>query len=120
MATIEQFEDIDSWKKARNLNKEIYKVTSKNRFENDFSLRDQLRRAANSIMLNIAEGFARNSDQEFIKFLGYAHGSAAEVQSALYIAKDQNYLSGDEFSELHDQYDELSRMINGFMNYLTD
>lgn len=120
MSTIEKFEDIDSWNKARELNREIYRVTSNQEFNSDFSLRDQIRRGSNSIMLNIAEGFARNSDQEFIKFLGYAHGSTAEVQSALYIANDQDYIGEDDFSALHGRFDELSRMIQGFMNYLSN
>lgn len=120
MGTIEKFEDIESWQTARKLNKEIYKVTSGEEFNKDFSLRDQIRRASNSIMLNIAEGFARRSDKEFVKFLGYAHGSTAEVQSALYVAKDQNYIGPDQFKDINEKFDELSRMIQGFINYLLD
>lgn len=74
MAKIERFEDIQAWQKSRELNKNIYQVTTK-----DFTLRDQIRRASVSIMANIAEGFGRRSNKEFSNFLNMAHGSAAEV-----------------------------------------
>jgi four helix bundle protein len=119
MSTIEKFEDIESWKKARDLNKKIYQATSGEIFQKDLSLKDQIRRASNSIMLNIAEGFGRDSDKEFLTFLNYAHGSTAEVQSALYVAKDQKYIDEERFMELRQSYEELSRMIQGFMNYLS-
>lgn len=89
MAKIERFEDIIAWQKAREMVKEIYQVSSDGKFAKDYGLRDQLRRAAVSVMLNIAEGFARKTSREFMQFLVIAHGSAAEVQSALYVAIDQ-------------------------------
>lgn len=115
---IERFEDIQAWQKARELNQQIYDVTKDAHFSKDFSLRDQIRRASVSIMANIAEGFGRKSKKEFANFLNMAHGSAAEVQCHLYIAADQNYISREEFEELYVKTDEVSKMIQGFMNYL--
>ena len=83
MGKIERFEDIQAWQRTRELNRRIYEVTGKGEFSRNFSLKDQIRRAALSIMLNIAEGFARGSNKEFRQFLFVVHGSAAEVQSAL-------------------------------------
>lgn len=74
-----------------------------------------MKRASNSIMLNIAEGFARRTNKEFSQFLFIAHGSTAEVQSALYIAKDQNYISENEFQTLYQDAEEISKMITGFI-----
>ncbi len=105
MAKIERFEDILAWQKARLLVSELYAVSNSGSFAKDFGLRDQLRRAASSIMLNIAEGFARRTRKEFSQFLVVAHGSAAEVQSALYIALDQGYLSEAGFERLYKQAD---------------
>jgi len=115
---IERFEDVQAWQRARELNRKIYTVTGKGEFFKDFALRDQIRRAAISIMLNIAEGFARRSNKEFKQFLFIAHGSAAEVQSALYIAKDQNYIDDGEFQTLYQDTEEVSKMIAGFIKYL--
>ncbi len=84
MARIEKFEDIDAWQKARALSKAIYSVTGNGAFSHDFGLRDQIRRAAVSIMSNIAEGFDRGSNREFTQFLYIAKGSTAEVQAQLY------------------------------------
>jgi four helix bundle protein len=120
MAKIERFEDIQVWQKARKLVNEIYVVTNEGRFVKDFGLKDQVRRAAVSIMLNIAEGFARKTNREFSQFLVIAHGSAAEVQSALYIAHDQNYINRKQFENLYKITDETSKMIMGFSNYLRE
>lgn len=118
MAKIERFEDIVAWQKARELVKEVYRMSSNGKFAKDYGLRDQLRRASVSIMLNIAEGFARKTNKEFIQFLVIAHGSAAEVQSALYIALDQEYISQMQFEALYKRTDETSKLIMGFSNYL--
>ena len=118
MAKIERFEDILAWQKARELVKEIYKSSSNPMFAKDFALRDQIRRAALSIMLNIAEGFARKTTREFLQFLVIAHGSAAEVQSALYVALDQSYLDQKQFEYLYEIAEETSKVIMGFSNYL--
>lgn len=118
MGTIKRFEDIIAWKKARILVREIYKITLRDRFSKDFALKEQIRRAAISIMLNIAEGFARRTDKEFAQFLVQAHGSTAEVQSALYIALDQGYFTQECFTELYKLSEEISRAINSFEKYL--
>ncbi len=118
MAKIERFEDIQAWQKARLLAKEVYSVSNSGGFSKDFGLRDQIRRAAVSIMLNIAEGFARKTDREFIQFLVIAHGSTAEVQAALYVALDQNYVKDEIFEKLYKMADETSKMIMGLSSYL--
>jgi four helix bundle protein len=118
MATIRRFEDIEAWQKARELVKAIYALTSCGSFNHDFGLRDQIRRAAASIMLNIAEGFARKTDKEFAQFLVHAHGSAAEVQSALYIALDLQYITQDKFDELYKTTEEISKMLMSLSQYL--
>ncbi len=97
----------------------IYDASNHPQFSKDFSLRDQIRRASTSIMLNIAEGYARKSDKEFSHFLFIAHGSVAEVQSALYVALDQHYMSKEQFQELYDECLEISRMISGLIKYMS-
>ncbi len=119
MASIKRFEDIQAWKKAREFTSIVYQTTASGPFAKDYCLKDQVRRAAISIMLNIAEGFGRRTDKEFNQFLVQAHGSCAEVQSALYIARDQSYISEDRFKVLYDTTDEISRMVMGLHNYLT-
>ena len=118
MAKIERFEDIVAWQKARELVQEVYRLSGDGRFSKDYGLREQLRRAAVSIMLNIAEGFARKTSREFIQFLVVAHGSVAEVQSALYVALDQAYVSQAQFESLYKRADETSKLIMGLSNYL--
>jgi four helix bundle protein len=118
MGKIEKFEDMDVWKKARELVNEIYKLTSGNLFKKDYTLKDQINRAAISIMLNIAEGFGRKSNKEFILFLGYAHGSIAEVQSALYIAEDRKYLTEEQFKNIYEKCTQISKSLMGFIKYL--
>jgi four helix bundle protein len=118
MAKIERFEDLISWQKAREMNHLIYKSTNVGGFAKDFGLRDQIRRASVSIMSNIAEGFERGGDKEFIQFLSHAKGSCGEVRSQLYVALDEKYLPTGEFKELSDRSVEISRLISGFMQYL--
>lgn len=120
MAKIKKFEEIKSWKKARTLTKEIYEVTSIGSFRRDFGLKDQFRRASVSILSNIAEGFERGGDQEFIQFLAVAKGSCGEVRAQLYVALDQRYLSQDSFEGLSNTAIEVSELISGLMKYLRD
>jgi len=115
---ISSFENIKAWSKARALTNDIYLFSNRNEFARDFGLRDQMRRASGSIMHNIAEGFDSGSDPEFIRFLRYAQRSATEVQSQLYIALDQEYLSDAEFAQLKQQTKEIHSMIGGFIRYL--
>lgn len=100
MATIERFEDIKAWQTARDLVSAVYRVSGKGKFEKDFGLRDQIRRASVSVMSNIAEGFERCSDREFHRFLYIAKGSAGEVRSQLFVALDLGYMTSDEFNDL--------------------
>jgi four helix bundle protein len=118
MATFRRFEDIEAWRKARDLTKQIYVISSRSAFGSDYALRDQVRRASVSIMANIAEGFGRSGSKEFLQFLANAKGSATEVQSHLYVALDQRYLDAVQFQPLYDAADEIGRMINGLMTYL--
>lgn len=116
----EQFEDIEAWQRGRSLSKQIHDITSQDLFEQNFSLVDQIRRAANSIPLNIAEGHNRKSKQEFIRHLYISHGSAGEVQSALYLALDREYISREEFDELYQKTEEVSKMIMGLIKHLRE
>ncbi|MCX5785941.1 MAG: four helix bundle protein [Elusimicrobia bacterium] len=118
---IERFEDILVWKKSRELVMLIYHVTSENEgFKRDFDLKSQIRRAAISVMSNIAEGFARRSDKAFANFLHIAHGSIAEVQSQLYVALDLDYISKAAFDKTYEMSDEISRQSQNFIKYLNN
>jgi four helix bundle protein len=115
---IKKFEDIESWKKARKLTREIYKATATGEFFRDFGLKDQIRRASVSILSNIAEGFERGGDKEFCQFLGIAKGSCGEVRAQLYVALDQGYLSQEIFDSLSTKAVEVSELLSGFIRYL--
>jgi len=118
MASIEKFEDIEAWQKARKLTREIYRISNQGSFARDFGLRDQIRRAAVSIMSNIAEGFGRGGNKEFIQFLSTAKGSASEVQAQLYVALDAEYITKEQFQKIYSRTEEKSRMIGGLLRYL--
>ena len=118
MNKIERFEDIIAWQKARMLTKQIYACTKLGGFARDFGPKDQIQRAAVSTMANIAEGYERSGDKEFIQFLSDSKGSCGEVRSHLYAALDQGYVSEDTFADLSRQALEVSRLIAGFMAYL--
>ena len=118
MTTFKKFEDLEVWQKSRSLTKSIYKLTNTGQFSRDFSLRDQIRRCAVSTMANIAEGFGRKSSKEFALFLNYTHGSAAELQSHLYIAMDLNYIDQVTFDNLYDECERISKMSLRLQNYL--
>ena len=117
---IEKFEDIKAWQKARKLRRKISKVSRKNKFSRDFVMRDQIRRSSLSVMNNIAEGFGKHTKSEFVHYLYISHGSAAEVQSTLYAALDDKYISQEEFDELYEKTGEVSKMVSGLINYLSD
>ena len=118
MAKIERFEDIEAWQDARLLVRGIYEVTDGERFARDFGLRDQIRRAAISTMSNIAEGFERGSDKDFIRFLYMAKASAGEVRSQLYVALDLGYVDQQKTDEIGSLVQTVSRRISGFFRYL--
>lgn len=110
---VERFEDLIAWQKARQLTVEIYLITVRGEFAKDFGLRDQIRRAAVSVMSNIAEGFDRGSRGEFHQFLVIAKASCAEVRSQLYVAQDVGYITQEIFINLKSSADKLSRIIGG-------
>ncbi|MBM3474994.1 MAG: four helix bundle protein [Armatimonadetes bacterium] len=118
MPTFERFEDIEAWQMARDLTRAVYLVSGQGRFAKDFPLRDQIRRAAVSVMSNIAEGFDRGSTHEFLQFLAAAKGSASEVRSQLYAALDQEYISADQFREVGGLAERVGRVVGGLMAYL--
>ena len=118
MAKVEQFEDLLCWQKARELNRMIYKVYNQGPFSRDFSLQNQVRRASVSVMSNVAEGFERGGDKEFIQFLSTAKGSCGELRCQLYVALDEAYLNETDFKRFYGMCEEISRMISGFMTYL--
>jgi four helix bundle protein len=116
--TIRRFEDIAAWQDARELTRSVYQCTTRATFAKDFGLRDQIQRAAGSGMHNIAEGFDSGSDVEFVRFLRYAQRSCTEVQSELYVALDQKYISDQQFHTLFDQASKTRSRIGGLIRYL--
>lgn len=112
------FEDSDAWKAARKLTKEIYQLTQSPMFSKDFGLKDQIQRAAVSCMANISEGFDADSNIQFVQFLGYAKRSASEVQSLLYVAFDNRYVSEMEFTLSYEQARSVRKLCAGFVKYL--
>jgi four helix bundle protein len=115
---VKAFEDLEVWKEARRLTQRIYQLTKNENFSKDFALRDQIRRAAVSVMSNIAEGFERGGNQEFVQFLYVAKASCGEVRSQVYVALDQSYVAGAEVDELTNSFKRLSSMISNLIAYL--
>ena len=115
---IERFEDIEAWQLARELTRKIYELTKKPKFARDFGLRGQIQDAAGSSMHNIAEGFDSETNPEFIRFLRYAKRSCTEVQSELYVALDQQYITSAEFKDVYDYAGRTRSAIRGFIKYL--
>jgi len=118
MSTFKSFEEIKAWQKAREITKMIYSVTRNEKFARDFSLLDQMKRAAISVMANIAEGHGRRTNTEFANFLNIARGSAIELQSHLYVAFDQSYITESEFDKTYEILDEVSKMTLSLAQYL--
>ena len=117
--TIKRFEDIDAWKASRTLVKQVYEAIGTNKeFKKDFRLTNQIQGAAVSVMSNIAEGFSRRGNKEFIQFLFISKSSAAEVQSQLYVALDQKYIDQNTFDRMYEQAEKVSRLNSGFIKYL--
>jgi four helix bundle protein len=112
------FEDLKVWNDSREFVKIIYKLTSSEKFSKDFGLKDQIQRASVSIMNNIAEGFERNNNKEFIKFLKYSKGSAGEVRSMLYVVLDLNYISKESFNKNYEMAVNIITQISNFIKYL--
>ena len=119
MATIKRFEDIEAWQLGRELKQAIYAASKMPDFARDFALRDQIRRTAISVTANIAEGFERGGNREFIQFLSTSKGSCGEIQDHLYTGLDEQYLTEAQFQALlYGQAAEVARKIGAFMNYL--
>ena len=118
MSKFRSFEEINSWQKSRIFNKKIYLITENSNFKKDFDFVRQIRRASLSISSNIAEGFERNTDKEFIYFLYIAKASAGEVRSQLYLAFDLEYIIKEEFEMLLNSVTEISKLLSGFIKYL--
>ena len=118
MSSFKRFEEIKAWQAARELTGIIYRMTADGKFSKDYALRDQIRRAAVSIMANIAEGNGRKTNKDFAGFLVVSHGSAAEVQSHLYVALDLDYISKQDFDNLYQKLDEISRMTMALAKHL--
>ncbi len=118
MAGFTKFEEIEAWKKARELCKLIFDLTKKEKFSKDFSLKDQIRRSSGSVMDNIAEGFERGGKKEFIQFLYISKSSSAETKSQLYRALDYEYINQKEFNNCYDKCNECAKIIAGLINYL--
>lgn len=118
MATITRFEDLEVWQTARELTRRIYALTNEGAFARDFGLRDQMRRAAVSVVSNIAEGFESRTQALFVEFLGRAKGSAGELRAQCYVALDAGYLTTEQFEAVMELADQCSRQLYRLMSYL--
>jgi four helix bundle protein len=116
---IERFEDLDCWQQARILVQMVYRAIRQNpEFQRDYRLVGQTTAAAVSVMNNIAEGWASQSNAEFIRFLKYSRRSGAETQNCAYVALDQGYVTEDAFHEIYDQALKVIKIIDGLLRYL--
>lgn len=118
MATIQSFEDLKVWQKSRILCNEIFDLVTSGNFAKDFALIDQINRSSGSVMDNIAEGFGRMGNREFINFLTYFYGSIIECKSQVYRAVDRKYISNEKSEELFILIEEIKKMINALITYL--
>ena len=118
MAKVEHFEDLEVWKLARKLTGKIYSLSRAGVFAKDFGFRDQICRAAVSIVSNIAEGFERRSNSQFVQFLAIANGSAGEVRAQLYIALDLDYITRTQFQDVFDDIVCIGKMLTSLSRHL--
>jgi four helix bundle protein len=118
MATINRFEDLEIWKEARRLAKEIHLIAVQTELKSDFKFKNQIKDSSGSVMDNIAEGFERDANLEFRQFLSIAKGSAGETRSQLYRVFDFDYISEQKFEVLKIDYENLSGKIKNFITYL--
>jgi four helix bundle protein len=118
MATFSRFEEIDAWKGARALSYKVFELFQRDGARHDYGLRDQINRSLGSVMDNIAEGFERGGNREFIQFLSIAKGSAGEVRSQLYRMADRRYVSQEEFDKLTNDLTGISKQLSGLISYL--
>ncbi len=119
MATVRRFEDLECWQEARKFVQLIYGLVNNDLFRKDYELTGQIRRSAVSSMANIAEGFHRNSDRDFMKFLDYSRSSVAETLSHCYVALDLHYINSSEISRVKEQADLLWKKVNSLISYLS-
>ena len=119
MATIERFEDLECWQKARELCQFIYELTCNEKFSKDFTLVNQIRGSSGSSMDNISEGFDRGGNKEFKQFLSISRGSLGEVKSQLYRAFDRKYITQEEFNHGYDLATQTGKLTTGLINYLS-
>jgi four helix bundle protein len=115
---VTRFEDLEIWQLARELCKEVFRLTSKEPFCNDYKFRDQMRASSGSVMDNIAEGFSRGGNKEFIQFLSVSNGSCGEVRSQSYRAFDYNYITESDLDDLLERTDKISRKTNSLISHL--
>jgi four helix bundle protein len=118
MPSVKRFEDLECWQEARRLVSLIYNFTNRERFSKDFELKNQVRRSAVSIMANIAEGFHRNSNKDFMKFLDYSRASIAETLSHCYVALDQEYVAESDTAIIKQHADLVWKKVNNLISYL--
>ncbi len=118
MATIKSFEDIESWKKSREVCKTLGQLINEGRFKKSYRLINQVEGSSGSIMDNIAEGFERGTRAEFIQFLGYSKGSCGELRSQLFRAFDRSFITEKEFEDLKTLVLQISGLIQNFISYL--
>jgi four helix bundle protein len=116
--TVKRFEDLVCWQEARELTRAVCSLCGERPLAQDFGLGNQVRRAAISIMANIAEGFSRHGDREFIQFLFIAKSSASELQSHLYVILDQAYMPTKDFDALYAQAERIQKQISNLIKYL--
>lgn len=115
---ITKFEELNIWKLSLKITKDIYDVSSKRSFYKDFPLRDHIRKSMISVSSNIVEGFEKNNNNEFIRFLKIAKGSVGEARNQIYIALATNYITKNEFNKINKDLEELARQIGAFTAYL--
>ena len=118
MATFTCFQEIKAWQKARILCSKIYLLATTTELAKDYKLKDQINGSSGSIMDNIAEGFGRGGNKEFVQFLEVAHASACECQSQLCRIIDRHYISKEKYDELYSMCNEIKKMVVSLINYL--
>ena len=119
MAVFKTFEEINAWQNARALVKDIYAMTRSGDFSRDYGLKDQIQRAAVSVCSNIAEGFERRGNKEFIQFLWIAKGSAAEICSQLHNARDIGYIEDERFNAIYNSAKQIGGMLFNLITVLS-